>query len=108
MDKKQRINLAYAVAAVLLWLAFLNWFENWRHVEPIPYSEFVQLLDEGKITDVVVGPERIVGQFTQPQPDGRTSFITYRVDPPLADMLTQHGIQYDGELESTFFRNLMS
>ncbi|QOR38083.1 ATP-dependent zinc metalloprotease FtsH [Billgrantia diversa] len=108
MDKKQRINLAYAVAAVLLWLAFLNWFENWRHVEPIPYSEFVQLLDEGKITDVVVGPERIVGQFTQPQPDGRTSFITYRVDPPLADMLTQHGIQYDGEVESTFFRNLMS
>ncbi|MCE8016150.1 ATP-dependent zinc metalloprotease FtsH [Halomonas sp. MCCC 1A17488] len=108
MDKKQRINLAYAVAAVLLWLAFLNWFENWRHVEPIPYSEFVQLLDEGKITDVVVGPERIVGKFTQPQPDGRTSFITYRVDPPLADMLTQHGIQYDGEVESTFFRNLMS
>lgn len=108
MEKKQQINLGYVVAVVLVWLTFLNWYENWQQVDRIPYSEFVQLLDEGKITDVVVGRERIAGKFTQPLPNGHDAFVTYRVDPPLAEVLSQHGIKYNGELESTLLKSLMS
>lgn len=107
MDKKVQINLWYVFAALLLWLTFQSWYDVWRRVEPITYSEFVQLLEEGKVSNVVVGRERIAGEYTQPQPDGRDSFITYRVDPPLAEVLSQHGIQYNGEVESTFIRTLV-
>lgn len=108
MEKKQRINLWYAIAALMLWLVFLGWLEGWRQTEPIPYSEFVQLLDQGKITDVEVGRELITGKFIQPLPDGRTSFVTHRVDVPLAETLSRHDVRYDGKVENTVLDSLLS
>ena len=63
MDKKQTINVWYFVAAVALFLALQAWYTTWRTVESIPYSQFSQLLKEGKLTDLEVGPDRISGKF---------------------------------------------
>jgi len=108
MDKKQKINVWYFVAAIGLLLAFQAWYATWRTVEPIPYSQFSQLLKEGKLTDLEVGPDQIVGKFKQALPDGRTSFTTNRVDPVLADELSKSDTTYNGAVENTFLTTVLS
>ena len=108
MDKKQQINIWYIVAAIALWLAFQAWYTTWRSVEPIPYSQFSQLLKDGKVTDIEVGPEQIVGKFKEALPDGRTVFVTNRVDPALADELSGYGVTYNGTVENTFLTTVLS
>jgi cell division protease FtsH len=108
MDKKQKINVWYFVAAIGLLLAFQAWYATWRTVEPIPYSQFSRLLKEGKLTDLEVGPDQIVGKFKQALPDGRTSFTTNRVDPVLADELSKSDTTYNGAVENTFLTTVLS
>jgi hypothetical protein len=89
MDKKHHINLWYVIAAIILLFLFQGWYATWRTVEPIPYSEFEQFLKDGKIAEIQVGEQRLVGQFKKPLKDGRAYFTTNRVDPAIADGLTK-------------------
>ena len=61
-----------------MWLVYTQ-------VETIPYSQFEQLLNENKISEVLVGHDSIQGTLKQPLPDGRKLFYSVRVDPALAD-----------------------
>ena len=108
MDKKQQINIWYIVAAIGFSLAFQSWVATWRSVEPIPYSQFSQLLKDGKIKNIEVGPERLTGTFKEALPDGRTAFTTNRVDPALADELSKHGATYNGAADISWITNILS
>ncbi|MCT7378098.1 ATP-dependent zinc metalloprotease FtsH [Chelativorans salis] len=108
MDKKHQINLWYVIAAVVLLFLFQGWYATWRTVEPIPYSEFEQSLKDGKIAEVQVGEQQLVGQFKKPLKDGRTYFTTNRVDPAIADELTKYGVKFDGTAKNTFLSDLLS
>jgi cell division protease FtsH len=108
MDKKQQINMWYFVAAIALSLAFQTWYTAWRSVEPIPYSQFTQLLKDGKVTDIEIGPERIVGKFKEALPNGRTTFTTNRVELALADELSGYDVTYNGNVENTFLTSILS
>ncbi|PMR68405.1 ATP-dependent zinc metalloprotease FtsH [Halomonas heilongjiangensis] len=108
MDKKHQINIYYIFAAIIFFLLLQNLFRNVQTVEPIPYSEFTRLLEAGQIAEVEVGPDRITGTFTSPQPDGRTAFSTQRIEPALAEELSRHGIVFDGTRENPFLTTLLS
>ncbi|MBV9633581.1 MAG: ATP-dependent zinc metalloprotease FtsH [Methylobacteriaceae bacterium] len=79
----------------------------YSQVETIPYSQFEQLLNSGKIDNVTVSPNNVTGTLKEPQ-GGRNYFITTRVDPALADKLSAKGITFTGAVPSTFLRDLLS
>lgn len=64
-------------------------------VRELPYSQFEQLLDDGRLQDLEVGEERITGQIVPPL-EGDERFTTRRVDPALADELRARGVEFRG------------
>ncbi|MDH3286887.1 MAG: ATP-dependent zinc metalloprotease FtsH [Betaproteobacteria bacterium] len=108
MNRQYRINLAYFILAVfaVLWLQSL-WVQS-QQVERLSYSEFQQQLKAGRVKEIVVYENRIEGAFSQPTPDGRTRFVTIRVDPDLAKDLEGYNVKYGGAIEQTFVRDILS
>jgi cell division protease FtsH len=108
MERHIRFNLWYVLIAILgvLWMREL-WVAA-TQVEPIPYSEFQQQLKAGKVKEIAVGSSAIQGTFKEPQPDGRTRFVTTRVDPELAKDLAQYDVKFGGVIESTLLRDVLS
>ncbi|HKA56929.1 MAG TPA: ATP-dependent zinc metalloprotease FtsH [Candidatus Binatia bacterium] len=77
-------------------------------VEQIPYSQFEAYLDQGKVEEVHVAPSYIEGTLKDP-PQGRSKhFLTFRVEPELADKLTAHHVKFTGEGDGTSLRDLLS
>ncbi|MDX1402509.1 MAG: ATP-dependent zinc metalloprotease FtsH, partial [Kiloniellales bacterium] len=107
MERRTQINIWYVVLAILgVFLLRDVWVQS-QQVEPIPYSRFEQYVDDGLVREVVVGTDYIRGTFIQPQ-NGKSAFVTTRVEPGLADRLKGTGVQYSGALENTWFTTLLS
>ena len=77
MDRKAQINGWYLVAAILAVLAIQHWWIESRQVETIPYSQFEEMIDAGRLRDVRVGDKYITG--TLKEADGQKRFVTVRV-----------------------------
>ena len=79
-------------------------------VQHIPYSEFIQALEKGKVTEVAITQDRIKGKMsaTQGGSDKGEEFSTVRVDPQMSELLSKYNVKYTGVIESTFFRDLLS
>ena len=108
MDRKTQLNLWYALVAVLAVLTFQRWWAESQRVETIPYSQFVALVEQGQVKEAYVTDQFIRGTLKAPIPDGRTLFITTRVEPELAEKLAAHGVTVTGVVESTWLRDLLS
>ncbi len=108
MEKKAQLHLWYFVVAMAVVLLLQGWLASVREVEPIPYSEFEALLKEGQIDRIQVRENFIQGEFVTRLDDGKTRFVTTRVDPELADQLNEYGVEYTGVVESTLLRDLLS
>ncbi|WFE89071.1 ATP-dependent zinc metalloprotease FtsH [Roseibium porphyridii] len=108
MEKKHQINLWYAFAAMMLVLLFQSWWTTYKNVEPIPYSQFEQYLKDKKIEEISVKENTIQGKFKEPLKDGRQYFVTTRVDIPLAEELTKYDVKFEGVVQSTFLKDILS
>jgi cell division protease FtsH len=108
MEKRTFFNIWYLIAAILgvLWLRDI--WVNMAQVEAIPYSQFEQDLKEGRIKDLAISANAIQGTYKQAKPDGRTRFVTTRVEPELARELSQYDVTFTGTVESTFLRDVLS
>jgi cell division protease FtsH len=86
-SRKQAIAIGYIFVAGML-LVLLQWaFTVYNSVEGIPYSEFEQLVSQGKVAEVSVGQDSIEGKLKDKLPSGKSAFVTARVDMALADKL---------------------
>jgi cell division protease FtsH len=94
-----------AFAAVLLVQAILA--EGWQ-VRRIPYSEFEAGLREGRIAEVTISRNYLQGSLKAPDAEGRTRFITARVDPDIAAELGRHGVRYEGGSDGSLLTDLLS
>ena len=101
-----KINLAYFVFAWALILVTQAWLGSSK-IKELSYSEFRQLLTAGQITNVVIAPNRLNGQFVSPI-DGRKEFVVQRVDQDLADELDQYKVQYAAKTEIPWLNALVS
>ncbi|PAY10763.1 cell division protein FtsH [Bradyrhizobium sp. UFLA03-84] len=101
------------------WLAILafGWFGmflmQWylttgSTVETIPYSRFEELVAQGAVTDVVVGKETIEGKLKDKLANGKSAFVTARVDLPLAEKLASKGISVTGAPSDGWLGNVVS
>jgi len=100
-------NVWHIAAVLLLTMLAHDVWQSFKAVEPMPYSEFMQQLEAGNVADMQVTADRIQGTLKRPQADGRTRFVTVRVDPRLADELAEHGASFRGVIESTLLRDLL-
>jgi len=108
MEKNFKFNLWYvllAFAAINLLHAF---YVQWRAVEPIPYSQFQTLLKERRIAEISITDTHIMGTLKEPLPDGKKSFIATRVDTGLAREIGQYDVTFNGLIESTLLRDILS
>lgn len=108
MEKKNQINIWYAFAALFLVFAFQGWWIAYNAYETIPYSEFEQLLEQGKVAEIAVSQNTIEGRFKEPLEGGKEYFLTTRVDLPLAELLAKYDVKFTGVVQSTFLRDLLS
>ncbi len=108
MERKTQVTMWYWILAVLglLWAQSI-WTEM-RGVEAVPYSQFQQLLKDGKVEDMVISTNAIRGTLKEPLPGGDKKFVTTRVDPELAAQLDKYNVKYTQVIESTFLRDLLS
>jgi len=107
MEPKTKFNAWYLVLAVLGVLALQYFYAQSQMVEPISYSTFERMLNEGKIKSIAITDKQILGEFTAPH-EGKTRFVTTRVDPLFAAKLAEKGVEFRGVVESTFLRDILS
>ncbi len=89
------------VIGVLFILQFLTQI---KPENKIPYSEFKRLVEQERIQDVTILPEKIVGKL-----DNNSPFITIPIpDPGLVASLDAHSIKYRGIRESKFTQFLFT
>ena len=75
-------------------------FLSQQSADTILYSEFKQLVRDGKVQEVTVAEDRIRGQLKQATDKGRT-FTTVRIqDEDLIRDLDKAGVKYTGEVAS--------
>jgi cell division protease FtsH len=107
METRTRFNVAYLVFALVALLLVQRWWQEAQSIDVVPYSEFEQMLAEGRIAEITVGERHIVGKLKQPE-GRKTTVAANRVEPELAARLEKYGVPYTRQVESTFLRDLLS
>jgi len=107
VDKKQTWNLGYWVIALVLLLLLQNIWQNASQSQVVPYSEFEKALNEGRIADVTVADNTIVGRLKTAE-GSKTTLIAARVEPELAARLDKYNVPYTRIVENTLLKDLMS
>jgi cell division protease FtsH len=108
MQKETAFHIWYAIVAiaVVLFVQYAIWAR--QQIEPIPYSAFETYLHDGKIAEVTVSDHYLTGKFKQPIANGRSEFVTDRVDPRFAAEIAKYDVTVAGTQESNFLSNLLS
>ncbi len=108
MDKKAQINFWFIIVAFLGLLLIQNLYSQYTQVEPIPYSRFQHLLEQGSVAEIAITEHQIFGTLKEKNADGFKDFVTTRVEPELAEVLDKHNVVYTGVVQSTWLRDLLS
>jgi len=97
----------YALGFLLL-LAVANAFVfSFQSGQTVSYSDFKNLVREGKVQEVTVAEDRVRGQLKQAAEKGR-SFTAVRIeDPKLLEDLEKYGVKYTGEVASRWVAELL-
>ena len=107
MSRQTRFHIGYWVAAILGVLVLQYFYISAQKVASIPYSQFEQLLHDGKIAEVGISDRYIQGKLKEPL-NGKTQFVTTRVDPRFAEELRKYNVVFKGEVESTLVQDVLS
>src|SRR5581483_4202868 len=65
-----QFNLWYLMLAILGVLWVRDIWMSMRQIEPIPYSEFVQQLKQGKVKEIAIADNTIQGTYKAPTAEG--------------------------------------
>jgi cell division protease FtsH len=106
---RKQAPLVVGLALAGMALLFLQWFlAAYNSVETISYTRFEELVGRGAVTDVIVGKDTIQGNLKDKLPNGKSAFVTTRVDMALAEKLESKGIAVTGTPSEGFLGNLLS
>jgi cell division protease FtsH len=108
MNNKTRFNVGYAIAAILAIFLIQYFISAASQIAIIPYSEYQQLLKQGKVATVGISDRTVQGTLKEPLSGGQKQFVTTRVDQETAQELEKYNVRFTGQIESTFLRDLLS
>ncbi|MGD8836359.1 MAG: ATP-dependent metallopeptidase FtsH/Yme1/Tma family protein, partial [Desulfobacteraceae bacterium] len=110
MNKQHKVTIWYVIIGVWAVLILHNLIASAFAVKTIPYSEFLELVKAGKVTEVAISENQIQGRLQSENGSEGSGqlFRTVRVDKDMSDLLAENDIQHTGRIESNFFGNLLS
>ncbi len=108
MQRSTRIHLVYLVIATLGVILIHRAWATSQQIEPLAYSEFQQLVRQGKVEEVVVGSDSVRGVLKEANDRGRRHFVTVLVKPEIATELQEHGVKFSGRVESQWLPTVLS
>jgi cell division protease FtsH len=110
MKKQHKVTIWYVIVGVWAVLLLHNLIASAFTVKTIPYSEFLELVKTGKVTEVAISENQIQGRLqSESGSEGSGQlFRTVRVDKDVSDLLAVNNIKHTGRIESNFFGNLLS
>jgi cell division protease FtsH len=108
MEKRQKFSIWYVLLGIWFVLILQNYITSMFAIKTIPYSEFLKLLKENKVVEVAISANQIEGKLKDEATGEEQMFKTVRVDPDTSKLLEQYNVNFKGEIESHFLRNLLS
>jgi cell division protease FtsH len=100
-------TLAYALLATLLVLWVQGLLQGSATTETVPYSQFEQALADGRITEVAISDQTLIGLLKEPI-GHKTRWQAVRVEPDLAERLQAYQVPYSRVIQSTWLRDVAS
>jgi cell division protease FtsH len=108
--KALHFSIWYFILVFLILISIQNYLSSPEYQE-LSYSEFKSLLKNNQVDKLTIEPHYIKGMLKINEKTGKEPqrFITVRVkDPNLVKELEEHGVNYRGKLESTWFKSLLA
>ena len=108
MENKHKYNVIFAIfAAFGILIIHEIWVEQ-QSISPVPYSELETLLQQGKVAQLTIREKYIVGELKEPEQNGKKIVVANRVEPGLAEHLSQYRVPYTQVYESKVLVTLLS
>ena len=104
----RRFDIAYLLLAIIAILALHQFWDSYSQTNVVPYSEFLDLLRDDRISEVQVGEKAVRATFKNPLPDGQKQVVAVRVEPNFAQELEAAKVKYSGAVENTWISTLLS
>jgi cell division protease FtsH len=110
MEKHHKFSIWYVLLAIWAVLLIQNYLHSAFAIKTIPYSEFLEMLKAKRVSEVAISANQIQGKLigNPSDPTKTQRFKTVRVDPEMSDLLEKYDVTFKGQVESTFFRDLLS
>jgi cell division protease FtsH len=110
MEKHHKFSIWYVLVGIWVVLLLQNYLASALSIRTIPYSEFLKLVKEHKVSEVAISSNRIQGRMKVDGASGGKGelFKTVRVDPDISSLLEKYNVTFKGKVESTFVRDLLS
>jgi len=103
-----RFDIGYLLLAMVAILIFQQMWTAYDQTQVVSYSEFRDLLEDGKIAEVSVADQYVRATLKSPLADGRKQVVAVRVDPAIARELEVAGVKYSGVVEHNWLSTLLS
>jgi len=107
VDQRARINLWYVLVAVFSIYFLQSLLVERQTTEVIPYSEFENYLNEGRISEITIAEDYVQGTLKEGTESRPMRVIAARVDPALAERLEAYDVPYSAVIENTFLKDVM-
>lgn len=108
MEKQHKVSIWYVVMGVWVVLLLQQYIASMFAVEVIPYSRFLELIHENKVSEVAVSVNQIQGKLKADNGGEEKKFRTVRVDADMSQLLKSSDAVFKGEVESNFMATVMS
>jgi cell division protease FtsH len=110
VEKHHKFSIWYVLLGIWVVLLIQNYLGSALAIKTIPYSQFLSLLKEDKVTEVAISANQIQGKMKvdSADPSKVELFKTVRVDPEISDLLEKYHVTFKGEVESTLLRDIFS
>ncbi len=108
MDKKTKFNIWYVIIAIWGIIVLREAWQAVIQIQEIPYSQFQSYLRADRIDEIRISSNYIQGALKDPREGEPKLFRTVRVDPDLAAILGESKAKFAGQIENTFFRDLLA
>lgn len=110
METKTKFSIWYVIFALWGVILLHNLIASQYQPRVLPYSDFLQDLKEGKISEAVITGDRISGKMkvTENNESREVNFYTFRVASDLSSELSKYNVKFRAQPESTLLRDLFS
>ena len=105
---ERQAHFGYWIIAFILMMLFQSWLAMHQTIEPVPYSQFLQMVHDHKLKSVAVEGQQVTGELAQKSPNERPYVSSIAVPDYIAKYLQSSGVEYTGVLPSKLWSTIFS